>query len=428
MTPFARSVVVLVLGLFLAGCCSIFPDLESCRPPPAPSLRLETYRHHNGAGTPVEFEILNEGNPVQAIGRQAIYAVRTKAESNESRTQRLWREDGYLAARLQIERVAGQATNATDPSRVERLSATVWNELQQYAALISVFDTQNSSAALVVPVVSSSRASNRAANPIANSGKFVMRPTIIGPNANYTIASQFAWGDAVDQKLVGVALSAMQTAAGMAVGIPAPIAAALAGISKDDRERADKFVSDALSTKVDDNTASFSFDGDSIKDGRAFVIIIFDRDTRQVTDLQGQTLLRYRIDFAPMLSILTADTKVDTETQNVMPNFSNFSKDNYQRPFVRDRPDQTPRALVQKERLLDQTNLWREYHRLCTEVSGIFSVNGFNAVDTQALRWAALLYAGQQLPANITDSDGRTPCPDSGMPMPSFNPPARIVP
>jgi hypothetical protein len=105
-----------MLGTFLAGCCSIFPDLDSCRPPPVANLKLENYAHHNGAGTAQSFEVLNNGNPLQAIGRQAVYAVRTTEQSTPGRTQRLWRQDGYLAARLQIERVAGQATNATDPS------------------------------------------------------------------------------------------------------------------------------------------------------------------------------------------------------------------------------------------------------------------------------------------------------------------------
>ena len=97
-------------------------------------------------------------------------------------------------------------------------------------------------------------------------------------------------------------------------------------------------------------------------------------------------------------------------------------------PFVRSQPNETPRALVQRKILSDQSSDWREYHRLCTEVAGIFSFQGFNADDTQAFRWAALRYASQRLPVNIADSDGRTPCPDPEMPMPSFNPPARRVP
>jgi len=423
-----RSVTTLMLGTFLAGCCSIFPDLDSCRPPPVANLKLENYAHHNGAGTAQDFEVLNNGIPLQAIGRQAIYAVRTKEESTSTRTQRLLRQDGYLAARLQIERVAGEATNATDPSSVDRLFAGVWKESQEYAALVSVYNTSNPSDALVLPVVQSSRASNQAANPTANSGIFVMRPSLIGPSDQYTIKTQFSWGDGVDQKIAGLALDAMKTAAGMVVGIPAPLAVGLAGITKDDRDRANKVISEALTTKVNAQPVSYTLSQNQINDGRALLVVIFDRDTREVTDMQNQTLLRYRIDFAPMLSILTSDTKIDSSTNHVLPDFSRIRTDVYYMPFVRSQPNETPRALVQRQNLSDQSSDWREYHRLCTDVAGIFSSKGFNADDTQAFRWAALSYARQRLPVSIADSDGRTPCPDSEMPMPSFNPPARRVP
>lgn len=422
-----RSVTTLMLGTFLAGCCSIFPDLDSCRPPPVANLKLENYAHHNGAGTAQSFEVLNNGNPLQAIGRQAVYAVRTTEQSTPGRTQRLWRQDGYLAARLQIERVAGQATNATDPSSVDRLFAGVWKESQEYAALVSVYNTSNPSDALVLPVVQSSRASNQAANPTANSGIFVMRPSLIGPLDQYTIKTQFSWGDGVEQKVAGIALDAMKTAAGMVVGIPAPLAAALAGISKDDSDKANKVISEALTSKVNAQPVSFTLSQNEINDGRAFLVVIFDRDTRHVTDMQSQTLLRYRIDFAPMLSILTGDTKLDSSTKDTLPDFSRISDDIYFRSFVRSQPNDTPSALVYRKGLSDQSPDWRDYYRLCTEVARIFSSEGFNAADTQAFRWAALRYAGRRLKP-IADGDGRTPCPDSETPMPSFNPPARRVP
>ena len=421
---FVRVATILALAPLMAGCCALFPDL--CEPdPPRPQavLKLENYQHHNGAGSRVSFEVLNEGQPLQSAGRQAIYAVRTTESGAISKAQRLWQQDGYVRARLQIEQIGGSAANSTDPSYLARAFSSVWNENQEVAALVSVASASQPAANLVVPVVRSQRRTNRAANPEVNNGTVLLLPALINGGDTYTITFQFSWGDGVETTLPGLALEAMKIAAGVASGIPAPLAATLAGISNEHRAAANKAVSEALSTSVPAKPITLTLSSDQLSDARAILISIFDRDHTDVTDPKQQTLLRFRIDFEPMLSLLARNV-----TKDASPDFNAFSADYYTRPFVQSRPNETPRALVQRANLQDQTNDWREYFRLCTDVSGVFSGAGFNTADSQALRWAALEKARGRLPATIADGDGRTPCPEEELRISSSGRAARRVP
>ena len=421
---FLRLATIFALAPLMAGCCALFPD--RCEPdPPRPQavLKLENYQHHNGAGSQVSFEVLNEGQPLQSAGRQAIYAVRTTESGAISRAQRLWRQDGYIRARLQIEQIGGSATIATDPSLLARAFSSIWNENQEFAALVSVASASQPDANLVVPVVRSRRQTNQAANPEVNNGTVLLLPALINGGDTYTITFQFSWGDGVETKLPGPALEAMKTAAGLASGIPAPLPATLAGISNDQRTAANKAVSEALSTSVPAKPITLTLSSNQLSDARAILISIFDRDHTDVTDPKQQTLLRFRIDFEPMLSLLTEHV-----TQDARPDFSEFSADRYTRPFAQRQPYETPRVLVQRKELEDQTNDWRDYHRLCTNVSGVFSGAGFNTADSQALRWAALEKARSKLDLIIADGDGRTPCPEEELRISSSGRAARRVP
>ena len=204
---FLRLATIFALAPLMAGCCALFPD--RCEPdPPRPQavLKLENYQHHNGAGSQVSFEVLNEGQPLQSAGRQAIYAVRTTESGAISRAQRLWRQDGYIRARLQIEQIGGSATIATDPSLLARAFSSIWNENQEFAALVSVASASQPDANLVVPVVRSRRQTNQAANPEVNNGTVLLLPALINGGDTYTITFQFSWGDGVETKLPGPAL------------------------------------------------------------------------------------------------------------------------------------------------------------------------------------------------------------------------------
>lgn len=428
---FFRLATIVALAPLMAGCCALFPD--RCEPDPRPSanaLKLDNYQHHNGVGSRVSFEVLNEGQPLSSSGRQAVYAVRTTEAGAVSKAQRLWQQDGYIRARLRIEEIGGSATNATDPSMLARAFSRVWNENQEVAALVSVASAAQPEANLVVPVVKSQRRTNQAANPEVNNGTVLLLPALINGGDKYTIITQFAWGDGVETHLLGDALKAMQIAAGLASGIPAPLAATIAGITDQHREEANTAVSKGLSTSVAAKPVRLTLTSNELEDGRALLVTIFDRDHTEVTDPKQQTLLRFRIDFEPMLSLLTSNVSLVTidGVEQVRPEFKAFSADRYERPFEQRRPNETPRAYVQRANLPDQTNDWREYHRLCTAVSGVFSREGFNTADSQALRWAALEKARGLLPLTIADGDGRTPCPEEELRVNTSVRPARPVP
>jgi len=421
---FVRLATIFALAPLMAGCCALFPD--RCEPDPRPSanaLKLDNYQHHNGAGTRVSFEVLNEGQPLSSLGRQAVYAVRTTEAGAVSKAQRLWQQDGYIRARLRIEEIGGIAANANDPSMLERAVSSVWKEHHEMAALVSVASASQPDANLVVPVVRSRRQTNQAANPEVNDGTVLLLPALINGGDTYTITTQFAWGDGVETKLPGLALEAMKTAAGLASGIPAPLAATLAGINNEHRAAANKAVSESLSTSVPAKPITLTLSSNDLRDARAILVTIFDRDHTGVTDPKQQTLVRFRIDFEPMVSLLTSNVSEDGT-----PDFKTFSADRFERPFEPRRPHETPRAHVQRAKLLDQTNDWREYHRLCTDVSGVFSGAGFNTADSQALRWAALEKARARLPVTIVDGDERTPCPEEELRINGSGRAARRVP
>jgi len=421
---FVKLASVFALAPLLAGCCALFPDrCEPDRQPSANALKLDNYQHHNGAGTPVSFEVLYDGRPAFTVGRQAVYYVRTTEPGAASKAQRLWQQDGYIRARLRIEEIGGIAANANDPSMLERAVSSVWKEHHEMAALVSVASASQPDANLVVPVVRSRRQTNQAANPEVNDGTVLLLPALINGGDTYTITTQFAWGDGVETKLPGLALEAMKTAAGLASGIPAPLAATLAGINNEHRAAANKAVSEALSTSVPAKPITLTLSSNELRDARAILVTIFNEDYTKVTDPKQQTLVRFRIEFEPMVSLLTSNVGEDAR-----PNFNAFSADRYGRPFEQRRPDVTPRALVRDANLPYQTNDWREYHRLCTDVSVFFSGKGFNTADSQALRWAALENSRGRLPVTIADGDGRTPCPEDDLSINGSGRAARRVP
>jgi len=371
------------------------------------------------------FELLGGDVPRSISGRQRLYIVRPTDTTTLASRQRLWANDNYVRGRVHIERVGGTATYATDTSTLQRLISGVHRTTHQYGALVSVSTNASPDAALVIPVVQSQSSANRPGNPTINDGTVVLLPTLLNGVPTFTVTAQYGWGEQVETKLVGIGLQAFQTAAALASGIPAPLAAAAAGITAEDRRKANEVVSGLLSSGAPVAPVSLTLTASELRDARAVLVVIYDRDA---TDTDAQEILRYRIEFEPMASLLTFQVKADGTAD-----YTSMSDTLYSRPFLGLREDSTrfptPRSLVQHAGLEENISDWTAYLRLCQDGPLLFSGRGFNANDSNVLTWASLRYAGQRLRPVPANAEG-TSCPEQDSPILTLGLPraVRVVP
>ena len=359
------------------------------------------------------FELLGGDVPRSISGRQRLYIVRPTDTTTLASRQRLWANDNYIRARVHIERVGGTATYATDASTLQRLISGVHGTTHQYAALVSVSTNASPDAGLVIPVVQSQSSANRPGNPDTKDGEVVLLPTLLNGVPTFTVTAQYGWGEQVETKLAGIGLQVFQTAAALGSGIPAPLAAAAAGITADHRRRANEVISERLSSGAPLAPVSLTLTASELRDARAVLVVIYNRDA---TDPEAQEILRYRIEFEPMASLLTFDVKADGTAE-----YARISDALYSRPFLGLRENTnarfpTPRSLVQHAGHEQNLSEWTNYVRLCQEGLHLFADRGFNTNDSYVLTWSALRYAGQRLRPVPANAEG-TSCPEQDSPI-----------
>lgn len=418
-----RSLVLIVAAPLLFGGC----EHKHADPAEAGSTRLQAGVQAIPRPIPAHgFELLGGDAPRSISGRQRLYIVRPTDTTTLASRQRLWANDNYIRARLHIERVGGTATYATDASTLQRLIAGVHTTTHQYAALVSVSTNASLDAALVIPVVQSQRSANRPANPTINDATVVLLPTLLNGVPSFTVTAQYGWGEQVETQLAGIGLQVFQTAAGLASGLPAPMAAAAAGIGAEQRQRANEVVSGLLSSGAPAAPVSLTLTADELRDARAVLVVIYNRDA---TDPDAQEILRYRIEFEPMASLLTFQVKPDGAAD-----YTTMSETLYSRPFLGLRENSnvrfpTPRSLVQHAGHEQDLSDWTAYVRLCQEGPLLFSSQGFNTNDSNVLTWAALRYAAPRLRPVPANAEG-TSCPEADSPILTLGLPrgARVVP
>lgn len=413
---------IIAAPLLVGGCTHKHPD-PADRGSPRPQVAGQAMPRP----IPVNgFELLG-GDAARAIsGRQRLYIVRPTDTTMLASRQRLWANDNYIRARVHIERVGGTATYATDTSTLQRLIAGVHRTTHQYAALVSVSTNASPDAALVIPVVQSQSSANRPGNPTVNDATVVLLPTLLHGVPSFTVTAQYGWGERVETQLAGIGLQVFQTAAGLASGLPAPIAAAAAGIGAEQRQKANEAVSGLLSSGAPAAPVSLTLTADELRDARAVLVVIYDRDA---IDPDAQEVLRYRIEFEPMASLLTFQVKADGAAD-----YTNMSETLYSRPFLGLRETSnvrfpTPRSVVQHAGHEQNLSEWTAYVRLCQEGPLLFSSHGFNTNDSNVLTWAALRYAGPRLRPIPANADG-TSCPEADSPILTLGLPraVRVVP